>query len=239
MSTEERVSPPAQLEQLEQLLARWVMGEAEAFDTLARLCATIEAPQVSCAIVREPGTEPALFGTAESLVHAALLLGVAERSAQQRTLLTAHDGRWSDLLSLAPLLAEVEWIAHEPVADGSGLAHAGVVVIGWREASPEDVLPALPRLARAVAVVLARERAENRAADVHHSLNNLVSAIVVNTDYAAELLSDRLTPPPPPSPLGYVDRRDLRQAIEHAREAAHQMMRQVAELARLRREGGG
>lgn len=223
-------------EPFDALLARWTMGEADAIPTLESLCAGVARADVTCAIVRQPPGGPALIGTAKSLLEAALLTRVSEHCAKQRSLITSHDVRWDGLVSGHPLRTDIAWIASEPVADGDGHAHAEVIVVGWRDAACEDVLPSLPRLARAVAVILARERAEGVVAGMQHALNNLLASIVVNVDYASELLDDEGSAALAASRPGLAGASDLRQALKHARQSATEMSRRVADLAKLRRD---
>lgn len=201
---------------VERLLAKWALGEASASETLTAICAHIERPGVSCALVttRAHGKVETL-AAANTCGDAQLSSRVAERCTSSRALVSPHDALWSEV-GVPDALTDAVWLIHEPLVGHDEAPLGSMVVIGRNGASCDDVLQAVPECARACRAVLARDRISIAAADLTHTLANLLAAVICNVEYAADLLEV--------ADVGAEHRDELVQAMENACQSAKQVI---------------
>ncbi|MDB4943208.1 MAG: hypothetical protein JWP97_2742 [Labilithrix sp.] len=201
-------------EDTDRAVARWALGEAAATATLEALLATLERAGAFAAVVPRQGDATL---AARSRRARAGLLAIAARAGERRLFATAAEEGFLDLLGGAEAGAGATWLASEPF--GNVPEAAGALVVVGLTAAPDELLVALPRVARAVGVVVARTASDGNAWKVTHALNNLLAGAVANAGYAASLIEGLAGG----GVLDEADRRDVVQAIENTRDGVSKM----------------
>lgn len=219
---------------IERALVRWTFGDEDGITTLRALCSILEELEVTLGLVRgDEGRAAVLAESARSATR--LFVRVADHAARRRTLLMPCDEGWSALFDGAASPALATWAACEPVVGRDGHDTGSMlVVIGWSDRHRDDVLVALPRLARACAQLLAEEQVAAMAWKTTHTLNNLLTSVLANVEYASHLLGDGGGGEGSPLASARPElRADIGQAMGNAHEAAKLMVGHVERIASL------
>ena len=222
---------------IEHALVRWTFGDDDGVTTLRTLCTILEDLQVTLGVVREnEGRSVVLAENARAASR--ILVRVADHAAHRRTLLMPCDDAWCALFEAQAATPSAPappatWAACEPLTDADGHESGSTLVaIGWNDTHRDDVLVALPRLARACASLLADEQVAAAAWKLTHSLNNLLTSVLANVEYASHLLDDSGEGSPLAAARPEV-RADIAQAMGNAHEAAKLMVGQVDRIGSL------
>lgn len=226
----------------DRAVAAWAVGDADAVAALEQVCGSLEAASgVTCVLAFGEEGADGLVNAPEEPAEAALVVSVAAHARSNRAFYTRFDEVWSALFSAvlgtgegagaAP--AACKWVACEPVKDGEGTLHGVVVVLGEDEGGRDRVLSALPDLARLCAAVLVRERQGAVAAKVTHRLNNLLSGVLANVEYASSLVQGHPGDGPLLASATPAVRADFVSALQNAAAAARQLGLHVGEIDRL------
>ncbi len=228
----------------DRAVAAWAVGDADAVAALEQVCGSLAAVQgVSCVLALGEEGGDGLVNAPEEPAEAALVVSVAAHARSNRAIYTRFDEVWRALFSAvvgsgaaaaegsAP--AACEWVACEPVKDGEGALHGVVVVLGKDEGGRDRVLSALPDLARLCAAVLVRERQGAVAAKVTHRLNNLLSGVLANVEFASSLVQGQPSEGPLLASATPAVRADFVSALQNAAAAARQLGLHVGEIDRL------
>jgi hypothetical protein len=233
------------LQDLEPVLARAMTGEYDCNTAVLAVCTAIERRGIACGLVRPAGegrNEAIVSGGERAARETDLLATVARLTAPHRAYHTPNDDRWNELFGGNEMLrARASWLACEPVVSSSGSHVAVLVLIGESESHRDEVLLALPAVARACAALLGQEHRFSRIEQITHVMNNLLTSIIVNVSYASHLVEeqDGAATLPGPAETREAARVDLVQALQHSTDAAKQLAAQVLEIAKLGRSGSG
>ncbi len=168
----------------EKAVIDWIVGGKRPADALEDVRASVSARGVRCSFVDVP-LSPEEKGTLPRLHQ-----HVLDRSGMRRALATFRQEDWRELFAEAELEPGVGWIAAEPIAEEGARVHAMLVVIGASGDPDDNVLLAVPAIARACVPLIKQRRAAELASHRRHTLNNLLAAASANLGFVAELLDE-------------------------------------------------
>lgn len=205
----------------ERALGAWAVGDIDFHVALQRACGgfSIEG-HLTCALVYVDGSTLDVIGSADAERKPDLLRRIA--MVASRDFITPTDPRWAGIVGRDSdaIPTVTPWIACEPVIQGPSMVQSVLVIIGGEDTPRDLSLSALIRLARWCGGVLAQERARITGSHLLQRAINLASGVVSNLD--------RVT----------ADDSELTDAsletLQHARELATQLARQIHELDKLR-----
>ena len=212
-------------EELDHAVVSFFVGDVNVVDALEAIVAALERTETRCVIVRDNGD---------------VVVGARSRSLRQplarvpvfangnRLYVTAREDKLGVVFEDAPP-AGAEWLVSEPIPDDPG-RRAAIVVLGMG-ASADEVLLRLPRLAKACAAMLTRDRSDAMAWKLTHGLNNLLAGAIANAEYAASLVETIGTGAIPTAE----ERADIVHAIENTREGVKKMVATLKTLTAARR----
>jgi len=211
---------------LDEALARWATGDADARSTREVVHAELERLSVIGTLVRagRADTEgPRESEPAISTQRIARALG--ERCWGQRLLVTPSDASWPKASSEPVSTPSPAWIACEPLELDTTL-----VAVGWDTESMNDALAVLPRIARALGALASSEDADAEAARQAHALKNLLAGVMANVEYASFLLEKSA---PTDGDESHDGHDDLFVALRNALGAAARMTPHIDAMRRL------
>lgn len=217
----------------------WVVDGKKSKDALEDIRASVAERGVRCVVV-EVASSPSESRTRSSfgdedgdaeLLPPEVVESLFVRSGMRRVLATSRQLEWREVFEGLTAERGAHWLAAEPISGSGGSVFAMLVVVGSTPEPDDDVLLALPAVAKGCGPLILQRRADDLSSRRRHTMNNLLATVSANLGYVADLLEESAErSAASPSSLG-----DAQKALGNARSALREIGVQVEVLTGERR----
>jgi len=164
-----------------RLIAAWATGRKTPIETLRGLCALVETRGARAAVVATKDEKTVLVSPLED-ERVTSFVTMREKLGPGRALRKKSDESFGEICTIE----DASWVVCEPLPQTDG---AALVVVGMGDAPLDPILIALPELALACGAICVRAALTDDVAVAAHAMNNALSSVLGNMEFAMSLLS--------------------------------------------------